>query len=153
MRSRRLVISFFLSYALPALAQVLDVSPVSGLPRGSIALNVSMASSIEGVPTVLKWELTFPAQLLESSEFEIAGAAKDSGKSLTCSLRQPYTYVCVLAGGQAPIENGRIATFRFKVRPDARAGTAAVRIDHVEGATVDLRPLKFLGSESRIEIR
>lgn len=105
--------------------------------------------------TILKWDVTFPAQLLEAagSGPKASQAATDAGKSLTCSLRQSYTYTCILAGGQKPIRNGLIAVFPFKIRPDARVGSSAIRIDHVEAATKDLQSLPFRGGEGVVEIR
>ena len=97
----------------------------------------------------------FPAQLLEIEDngAEVSATAKELGKTLTCASRQVYVYVCVLAGGQKPIANGPIASFRFKIRSGAHTGVSTIRIDHVDGATKDLQSLKFAGSEGHIEIK
>jgi len=145
---------YLLFIAVPLLGQTLRVSSASGSSGESLALDVSMDSPAAQRPSILKWETIFPAQLLEvdPSGPEVGGLAKESGKSLTCTLRQSYAYICILAGGQKPIGNGRIAIFRFKIRAGARTGTAAIRIDQVEAATVDLQSLKFVGSEGHVEV-
>lgn len=140
--------------AMPIWGQSLRLSSASGYAGDYIALDVSMDAPREQRPSVLKWETIFPAQLLEpdASGPEASEMAKAAGKSITCMLRQTYAYVCILVGGQKPVDSGKVATFRFKIRSRARTGTALVRIDQVEAATADLQPLKFLGSEGQIEI-
>lgn len=138
--------------ALPVLAQALHMSSASGSPGENVTLELSIDLPAGQNPTILKWETIFPAQLLEVDKPEISTTVADSGKSLTCNLREAYTYVCLLAGGQRPLENGPIATFRFKIRAGAHSGTSTVRIDHVEAATKDLQALKVLGGEGHILI-
>ncbi len=77
----------------------------------------------------------------------------DSGKSLQCTARKPYSYVCILSGGQNPVANGPIAIFHFKIRTTAEAGTAAVRIEIVQTATVDSKELTLDNAEGTITIR
>lgn len=105
-------------------------------------------------PSIIKFEATFPAQLLEIDVdgSQTGGVAREAGKSLTCVSRQAYRYVCILVGGQKSMGDGTIVTLHFKIRAGARTGDASVRIDQVEAATADLRPLKILGTEGRVEI-
>jgi hypothetical protein len=139
---------------LPLVGQALHVSSVSGSPGDKIAIEISLVSSVGEGPDTLKWETIFPAQLLEVvGGPEAAGAAKESGKSLTCTQRESYLYVCILAGGQKPIANGPIARFPFRIRADAHPGTANVRTSKVEAVTKDLKTLKLSGSDGQLHIR
>ena len=139
---------------LPAAGQALHVSSVSGSHGDKIVIEISLVSTVRESPETLKWETIFPAQLLEAvSSPEAGGAAKDAGKTLTCTQREPYLYVCILAGGQKPIANGLIAKFPFRIRADAHPGTANVRTSRVEAVTKDLKTVKLSGSDGQLEVR
>jgi len=139
---------------LPVAGQALHVSSVSGSRGDKIAVEISLVSAVRESPATLKWETIFPAQLLEAAGSpEAAGAAKDAGKSLTCTQREPYLYVCILAGGQKPIANGPIARFPFRIRADAHPGTANVHTSKVEAVTRDLKAVKLSGSDGQLEGR
>jgi hypothetical protein len=139
---------------LPVVGQALHVSSVSGSRGDKIAVEISLVSTVRESPETLKWETIFPVQLLETvGSPEVAGAAKEAGKSLTCTQREPYLYVCILAGGQKPIANGPIATFPFRIRADAHPGTANVRTSKVEAVTRDLKTVKLSGSDGQLEVR
>jgi len=138
----------------PAVGQALQVSSVAGSPGDKIAIEISLVSTVRESPETLKWETIFPAQLLETVGSPEAGnAAKEAGKSLTCTQREPYLYVCILAGGQKPIANGPIARFPFRIRADAHPGTANVRASKVEAVTKDLKTVKLSGSDGQLEVR
>jgi Cohesin domain len=147
-------VTYLLLGTLPGLGQALRVSSVSGAPGARIALHVSLDSPAGQAPAALQWEIAFPAQLLEVEDSgpEAGSAAKTSEKSLACRLREAYSYVCVLAGGRKPIANGPIATFRFRIRIGARAGTSTVKIDHVQAVTKDAKTLNIGGSEGQVSI-
>jgi hypothetical protein len=139
---------------LPVVGQALHVASVSGSPGDKIAIEISLVSTVRESPETLKWETIFPAQLLEAvGSPEAALAAKESGKSLTCTQREPYLYVCILAGGQKPIGNGPIAKFPFRIRADAHPGTANVHTSKVEAVTRDLKTVKLSGSDGQLEVR
>jgi len=146
-----------LAFALagpPVVCQALHVSSVSGSPGDKIAIEISLVSAVRESPETLKWETIFPAQLLETVGSPEAGsAAKESGKLLTCTLRELYLYVCILAGGQKPIANGPIAKFPFRIRADAHPGTTNIRTGRVEAVTRDLKTVKLTGSDGQLEIR
>jgi hypothetical protein len=80
------------------------------------------------------------------------GAAKESGKSLTCSAPKAYSYACILAGGQKPVGNGTIATFHFRIRPEARIGTATITVEHGEAVSPDATQLTLTDAEGLITI-
>jgi hypothetical protein len=140
--------------ALPVLGQALRVSTASGAPGEEIALDISLDSAAGSAPAALKWQMVFPARLLEVEKDgpEASSASKKSGKSLTCALREAYSYVCVLAGGEMPIANGSVATIWFKIRTEAHAGTSIITIDQVEAVTRDLKTVKLSGAEGRVLI-
>lgn len=150
--------SFFVNLALVLAVlrvdgQALHVSSVSGSPGEEISIEISLTSSAGESPDTLKWETIFPAQLLEMIGSPEAGsAATDSGKSLTCTQRESYSYICILAGGQKPIANGPIARFAFRIRPDAHPGTAIIRGGKVEAVTRDLKTVKLSGSDGQLDI-
>jgi hypothetical protein len=139
---------------LPVVGQALHVSSVSGSSGEKISVVISLSSPVRESPDTLKWETIFPAQLLEVAGSPEAGsAAKESGKSLTCTQRERYSYVCILAGGQKPIANGLIARFAFRIRTDAHPGTANIRISKVEAVTNELKTLKVSGGDGKLDVR
>jgi hypothetical protein len=137
------------------LGQVFHVSSVTGSPGEKVRLEISLDSSTARAPTILKWGMLFPAQLLELEDGgpEIGSAAMDSGKSLQCTARKPYSYACILSGGRNPVANGPIAIFHFKIRTTAEAGTAAVRIEGAQAATLDSKEQSLDDAEGTVTIR
>lgn len=99
--------------------------------------------------------MVFPAQLMamEGDGPEIGSAVTNSGKSLQCTARKPYSYSCVLSGGQVPIANGMIAIFHFKIRTTAEAGTTILRIERAVATTVDSKELHLNEREAIVNIR
>jgi hypothetical protein len=138
-----------------SLGQVFHVSSVSSAPGEKVRLEISLDSATARAPTALKWEVVFPAQLLqlEADGPEVGGAALNSGKSLQCAVRNQYSYFCILSGGQNPIANGPIAIFHFKISTTAEAGTTAVRIENAEAVTVDSKELTLSNAEGTVTIR
>jgi len=136
------------------LGQLFHVSSASGAPGGKVRLEISLDSASAVAPTALKWEVVFPAQLLklEGDGPETGSAAKDSGKSLQCSARKPYSYFCILSGGQNPIANGPVAIFHFKILSTAEAGTGAVRIEQAEAVTGDSREFTLDDTQGTVTI-
>jgi hypothetical protein len=104
-----------------------------------VALEISAESQPSRAPVALKWEVVFPAQLMEmeGGNPELGSAAMDSGKSIQCTARKSYAYVCTLSGGQKPIGNGLIARYHFQIRTTAAAGTTTLRIERAVATTVD----------------
>jgi hypothetical protein len=137
------------------LGQAFHVSSVTGVPGEKVTLDITLDSAAGRAPTMLKWDVVFPAQLLELEDdgLEIGGAAMDSGKSIQCMARKPYSYACVLSGGQNLLANGTIAILRFKIRTTAEIGTAAVRIERVRSTTADSKELTLDNAEGTVTIR
>jgi hypothetical protein len=134
--------------------QSLRVSSVAGAPGETIAVEISLEATAGKAPTALKWETVFPAQLLqvEGNGPSPSSTAKELGKSLTCAPPKAYSYVCILAGGQKPVGNGPIATFRFRVQSEARFGPATITVEHGEAVSGDAAQLTLTGAEGLITI-
>ena len=136
-----LSIVWLLFGSLALYGQSLRVSSIAGAPGQTIAVEISLNAPSGKAPATLKWETVFPAQLLqvEGNGPSPVSAATESGKSLTCATPKAYSYVCILAGGAKPVGNGPIATFRFRIRPEARLGTASVTVEHAEAVSADAK--------------
>jgi hypothetical protein len=136
---------------LPILAQ----TPVTKAPGDKVTLEVSADSQPTRAPIALKWEVVFPVQLMEmeTGAPQIGSAAKDSGKTLECTARMPYAYVCIVSGGQKPIGNGSVAIFHFQVRAKAQAGTTSLKIQRAESTTADSKKWLLKSTEAIVVIR
>src|ERR1700678_1425654 len=115
---------------LPILGQTSRVSSVTKAPGDKVTLEISADSQPARAPIALKWEVIFPAQLMEmeTDAPQLGSAAMDSGKSLQCTSTKPYSSVCVLSGGQKPIGNCPGAIFHFQIRALAKAGPTTLKI-------------------------
>jgi hypothetical protein len=132
-------LAYLVLSCLPVLGATSVVSSVTKAPGEIVTLEISASSEPSRAPIALKWEVIYPAQLMEieGGAPELGRAAKDSGKSFQCTARKPYANVCVLSGGQKPMVDGLIAIYHFKIRPTAEAGTTTLRIEKAESTTVD----------------
>ena len=102
----------------------------------------------------LKWDVYFPAQLMEiEADPEPGSAAKDSGKMLNCTTRRLYAYSCTLSGGQNPIADGLIAIYHFKIKATAEAGTTRFKIEQVRSTTADTKETILSSTEAIVMIK
>jgi hypothetical protein len=140
---------------LPVLGQTSAISSVTKAPGENVTLEVSANSQPARAPIALKWEVVFPAQLMDmgGDAPELGSAAKDSGKSLQCTARTPYAYVCILSGGQKPIADGVMAIYHFKIRATAAKGVTALRIEKAESTTSDSKKWPLNKTEAIVIIR
>ncbi len=148
--------AFWLSIVTTALsAQTLTIRPVQTSPGAEFQVEISIASPPGKAPAIVKWDTIFPAQLVDlvSKGAEAGKAAKDTGKSIACNQQKPYSYTCVLFGGQKLIADGVIATIRFKVHADAQPGKTAIRVQKIDAATVDAKSFTMPDAEAPLEIR
>jgi hypothetical protein len=136
------------------LGQVFHLSPVTGAPGEEVSVEISLGAS-GTAPKALKWEVVFPAQVLElkGDGPETGGAATDSGKSLQCAPRNQYSYVCNLSGGPDPIASGPIAIFHFKVRNTAKEGAVTIRIERAVAVTENSKDLTLDDAEGTVTIQ
>jgi hypothetical protein len=127
-------LAFLVVGCLPMLGQTSHVSSVRKAPGDKVTLEISAKSKPKGAPVALKWEVTFPLQLMEmdGNAPELGSAAMDAGKTIACTARRPYVYACVLSGGQKPIADGTIAIYHFTIRATATAGTTRLKIENAE---------------------
>jgi hypothetical protein len=141
--------------ALPVFGQELHISSVTSHPGTETTLEISFSRPEGIIPLALKWEIIFPAEVLndEGSGPKAGRAATDSGKSLTCAKRKAYSYVCILAGGQKPVPSGPVAILHFKIRADTKTGTVTVRIERAEAVTADISKLTLKDAEGIVTIR
>jgi hypothetical protein len=147
MRLAYLVIS-----CMPMFGQTVPVSSVTKAPGEKVTLDIVAESQPARAPVALKWEVVFPSQLmeLEGDGAEISSAAKDSGKSIQCTARAPYRYLCILSGGAKPVADGTIAVFHFRIRSTAAAGTISLRIEKTESTTADSK--KFILNDTQAQV-
>ena len=138
---------------LPLLSQTPDASSVIKMPGDTVTLKISATSDPERAPIALKWDVVYPAQVMDMETGSAGPAAMDSGKSLQCTARRPYVYVCMLSGGENPIQDGLIATYRFKVKPSAEAGMTKLRIENAESTTKDSKKWVLKSIEAIVVIR
>jgi len=140
---------------LPMFGQTSRMSSVTKARGENVTLDVVAESQPDRAPVGLKWEVVFPAQMMEMEGDgpEIGSAAKDSGKSVQCIARTPYRLVCSLSGGQKPIANGPMAIFHFRVRSAAPPGTASLRIEKTECTAADSRKFTLNDTEATVIIK
>jgi hypothetical protein len=148
-------LAYLLFGCLPVLGQTSRVSSVTKAPGEQVTLKIFADSQPGRAPIALKWEVVFPAQLmdLETDAPELGSAAMDSGKSIQCSARKPYSYVCILSGGQKPIANGPVAIYHFKIRTTAEARTTTLRIENAEATTADSKKWALNDTEATVIIQ
>jgi hypothetical protein len=105
--------------------------------------------------TALKWDMTFPAQLidLEGNAPEAGASAKASGKALQCNLIKPYSYTCLLFGGEKPVSDGPIALFHFKIRTTADPVTSRLRLQDAEATTADSKRVTLNNAAASVIVR
>jgi hypothetical protein len=117
---------------MPVFGQTASVSPTTKGRGEKLTLEITADSQPGRVPIALRWNLIVPAGLMEmdSGGPEPGSAAKTSGKSLQCTSRRPYLYICSLAGGNAPIADGQVAIFHFTILKTAAPGTTALKIEN-----------------------
>jgi hypothetical protein len=133
---------------LPTFSQTTRVSPVTKGPGDEVTLEISVASQPARAPIALKWDVIFPAQVMDMESQAPGSAAMQAGKSLQCKLRKPYAYTCILAGGQNLIPDGQVAVYHLKVKPMAEAGSTTFRIENLESTTADSKNWALNPTES-----
>jgi hypothetical protein len=138
---------------LPVLSQTPDASSVIKTPGDTVTLKISANSDSERAPIELKWDVVYPAQVMDMETDNAGPAAMDSGKSLQCIARRSYAYVCVLSGGQNPIQDGLVAIYRFKIKPSAQAGVTKLRIENAESTTKESKKWALKSTEAIVVIR
>jgi hypothetical protein len=131
-------LEYLLVMCLPVLGQASGGSSVTKAPGETVTLTIWANSQPERAPIALHWEVVFPGQLMDlEGDPEIGSAAKDASKSLECNRLKPYSYRCVLSGGEKAIGDGQIAVFHFRIRTTATTGTSALRVERAAATTLE----------------
>lgn len=140
---------------LPVLGQASHPSPVTKAPGDNVTLEILANSEEARAPVSLQWEVLFPAGLMEmqGNAPEISSASKDSGKTVQCTARTSYAYVCNVSGGKKRIPDGLVATYHFKVRVTAKPGTASLKIEKAESTTADSKKFQLNDTQAIVVIR
>jgi hypothetical protein len=153
----RAATAWLLALYLPLLGQAVRVLPAVDFPGATFTTEVSWEPAARGgkPATAIQFDIIYPAQLLElDASGPILGAeGARADKILACSAHSSYSYGCLLAGGQKPVGNGPMAVFHFKIRPDARPGTSAFRIEKVQAVAADLSRIEVKDSDAAIVVR
>jgi hypothetical protein len=144
-----------LAYLVVACLPVLAQTPVTKAPGDKVTLEISADSQPTRAPVALKWEVVFPVQVMEmeAGAPQIGSAAKDSGKTLECTARTQYAYVCIVSGGQKPIGNGPVAIYHFQIRATAKAGPTSLKIQGGESTTADSKKWLLNNTEAIVVVR
>jgi len=140
---------------LPVLGQTPHVSSVTKAPGDRVTLTISAISDPARAPLALTWEVLFPAQLMDidTNGMETGSAARASGKSLQCTAKSPYVYICTLSGGQKLIGDGPIAIFHFRIKTTAEARMTSLKIEKAESTTIDSKKWTLNDTEAIVIIR
>jgi hypothetical protein len=139
---------------VPLLAQTSQMSSVTKTPGQKVTLEIAANSQPARAPVALKWEVIFPAQLMEmEGDAEVGSAAMESGKSLQCTAAKSYALDCILSGGQNAIADGPIAIFHFRIRTTAEPKTTTIRIERAQAITADSKELSLNNTEASVIIR
>lgn len=141
--------------SLPALGQTVGVSSVTKAPGEKVMLEVTANSQAGRAPVALSWVMIFPVQVMDMDPRspETGTAAIKSGKSLECTARKPYAYMCTLSGGQKPIADGQIAIFYFQIKTTAEPKITKLRIENAEATTMDSERWTLNDTEAIVVIK
>lgn len=136
----------------------LRLSAVTGAPGELVEAEILLASPSGKEPLGLQWNILLPSSQLSLEDgIRLGPAAKDAGKSLRCSDKKTEggtrTLICILSGGQKPIQNGAIALLKLRIPPAAKPGTAKVRIEHSLAVSKDLKGISVQVAEGDVVIR
>ena len=155
----RLIPPFFLFPQMALFGQALHLSSATASPGERVTIEISFKSPRGTEPSALQWETTIPsAQLAFLDDSMTAGpAAQAAGKSVNCAVKtktgEAHTSVCILYGGQDSIHDGVVAILRLKIPPDARPGTARIRVDQGLAVSKDLKRYPLDPAESVVKVR
>jgi hypothetical protein len=148
-------LAYLTACCFPLLGQTSSISSVTKAAGEVVTLTIKAVSQPARAPVALKWEVVFPAQLMEMETDgpEMGSAAKDSGKSLQCMARKPYACTCMLSGGENPIADGTIAIFHFRIKASVSPTTTTLRVEKTEATAVDLQKWTLNDIEVTVIIR
>ena len=128
---------------------------------GEGVLSIELDSPQPKGPTALQWEVAVPAVVaIEVGDLAVGKAAQSAGKSLNCGRKKredstpgPTRYVCILAGGTAPIPSGAVAEVHYRVREDPDRAPIRVGIENALAVFLDLTQVKMPDADAVIKVR
>ena len=121
---------------------------------------VTLASPSGKAPVALQWEFWVPPVIaMNPTDISIGSAAESSGKTLTCATkthdparRRGMRCTCILAGGDAPIQNGPIVVVQYRVQWDPKGAQVRVAADNVLGVSPSVQPIPIANVDGVIDI-
>jgi hypothetical protein len=138
--------------------QTLEMPPVV-VDRGSANIfRIVFNPRADKPVAALQWELIAPGSLkIEAAGIVSSSGVDTSGKSITCSNRvvpkDGEVSLCILAGGTQPIPGGAIAIVKFTAAADAKPGPAIVRLQKIQGVSLDLNKVAIADTSATMTIR
>jgi hypothetical protein len=122
---------------------------------------VQLESPQGKAPTALQWELAIPPVLeVAPADITAGKAAESAGKSVSCAAKpgktstaEPLRFACILAGGVKPIDNGVVASVRYRVRTATDGAPIRVGIENILAVFLDLREFKLPNIDAVIRVR
>lgn len=142
----------------PTPGQILRLTSASGRTGGGVRLDLILDSPSDRRTLALEWVFQIPAApFRDLNENAVAPSGPDrSSKQLTCAVStRTSDYValrCVLAGGDGPVPDGKVATIRLRISDSAKPGPTRVLVEDALGVSSDLRELNVHGSEATVTI-
>ena len=120
----------------------------------SMVVEIRQQGSPKPGATTLKWNLVFPAQLMDmqGDTPDLGGAAAAAGKSLQCNRSKPYVLACILFGGAQPVGEGALAVIHFKIQGAAQTGKTSLRLERVEATAADSKMSFWSDAEATVTI-
>ena len=142
-----------------AIAQSLRLSLGAGPPGGTAEIEIILHSPRGKEPAAVQWEASIPAGQLNFADTiaSAGGAARAAGKSVNCAAKgesdDSRTALCILSGGEQPIQDGVIAVLRLAIHTRTHRGSYRVRIDHGLAVSKDLRQTVLNPVETLVVVR
>lgn len=140
-------------------AQSLQISSAAAPGENSQTIEISLKSPPEKAPVALQWEVIFPATELALAERDvvIGPAGEKAGKAVACAVKgktaESARLVCILAGGERPIQNGIVAILKPKMARNAPVGHAPVRLERAIAVFGDVTEVAIKPASTRVAIR
>ncbi|MBI1792137.1 MAG: hypothetical protein HYR60_31830, partial [Acidobacteria bacterium] len=110
-------------------------------------------------PLSLQFEANYPVRQMEADRGGpiVGEPAKSAGKFITCATRWKKAPVvsslkCIVAGGQKPIPNGKLAALRFKIPVTADYGAYKVTVEEAQSVGADMKLVKLKKAEGTVTI-
>jgi hypothetical protein len=142
------------------LAQSLQLSAATAAPGEWVAIEIALKSTPGKDILALQWEVEIPARQLDLANeraMRAVIAVQDAGKSLACAVPKETpaarTLRCILAGGQKPIPDGKVALLSLKILENAQPGPIRIRLQNAVAVSRDLEHVRFEPVETTVTVQ